>query len=191
MKREYRYDKATIVPIESTPGFLRARVAIARPGVFPYIYRDGTIRMEAKLPDEILSEQTIESAKGAPVTHGLPPLDDSRGLVTPEKWHKYVKGALGDEVQIINNMPLFNETVFDAGLIEELKKGNKLEVSIGFETDIDPTPVEYAGQKYDCIQRNIRINHVAHVDSGRAGDTVRAYLDSAIPDGIHIAVMKA
>jgi hypothetical protein len=190
MKREYRYDKATIVPLESTPGFLRARVAISRPGVFPYIYSDGTIRMEAKLPDEILSEQTLESAKGAPVTDGHPPLDDSRGLVTPENWHKYVKGALGDEVQIINGMPWFNETVFDAGLIEELKKGNKVEVSIGFETDIDPTPGEYAGQKYDCIQRNIRINHIAHVDKGRAGDMVRAYFDSAIPDGIHIAVMK-
>jgi len=180
MKREYRYDKATIVPLESTPGFLRARVAISRPGVFPYIYSDGTIRMEAKLPDEILSEQTLESAKGAPVTDGDPPLDDSRGLVTPENWHKYVKGALGDEVQIINGMPWFNETVFDAGLIEELKKGNKVEVSIGFET----------GQKYDCVQRNIRINHVAHVDKGRAGDMVRAYFDSAIPDGVHIAVMK-
>ena len=86
--------------------------------------------MEAKLPDEILSEMTLSTAKGAPVTVGHPPLDDSRGLVTPENWSKYVKGALGDEVDVKDGMPWFNETVFDAGLIEELKKGNKVEVSI-------------------------------------------------------------
>lgn len=169
---------------------MRARVAIARPGVFPYLYTDGDVRMEAKLPDEILSELTLATAKGCPVTDGHPPLDDSRGLVTPENWSKYVKGALGDEVEVIDEMPWFKETVFDAGLIEELKIGNKVEVSIGFETDIDPTPGEFSGQKYDCVQRNIRINHVAHVDKGRAGETVRAYLDSAIPDGLDIAVMK-
>jgi hypothetical protein len=190
MKREYRYDRATITPVESGTGFLRARVAIARPGVFPYLYTDGDVRMEAKLPDEILSELTLSTAKGCPVTDGHPPLDDSRGMVTPENWSKYVKGALGDEVQVIDDMPWFNETVFDAGLIEELKNGNKVEVSIGFETDIDPTPGEFLGQKYDCVQRNIRINHVAHVDKGRAGETVRAYLDSANIDGFDIAVMK-
>lgn len=190
MNHEYRYDRATITPLASGDGFLRARVAIARPGVFPYLYTDGQIRMEAKLPVELFSEITINSAKGAPVTDGHPSMDDSRGMVTPQNWSKYVRGALGDSVEIIDNHLVAHETIFDAGLIENLKKGKKLEVSIGFETDIDPTPGEFEGMKYDSIQRNIRINHIAHVEKGRAGESVRAYFDNAIPDGIKIAVMN-
>jgi len=190
MKREYRYDRATVTPVSSGDGFLRARVSIARPGVFPYFYTDGDIRLEAKLPEEILSELTIESAKGAPVTDGHPPFTDGRGLVTPANWNKYVKGALGDTIGIQDNHLTANETIFDAGLIAELKAGKKIEVSIGFEADIDPTPGQLDGSRYDCVQRNIRINHVAHVDKGRAGETVRAHLDSALSDGISVAVMK-
>jgi hypothetical protein len=189
MKHEYRYDRATVTPIASSNEFLRARVAIARPGVFPYLYTDGQIRFEAKLPEELFSEITIQSAKGAPVTDGHPPMSDSGGMVTPKNWQKYVRGAIGDDIEIIDNHLVAHETIFDAGLIDELKKGNKIEVSIGFETDIDPTQGEFEGIKYDCIQRNIRINHIAHVDKGRAGETVRAYLDS-VPDGITIAVMN-
>jgi hypothetical protein len=42
-------------------------------------------------------------------------------------------------------------------------------LSAGYELDLDPTPGEYQGRRYDAVQRNIRINHVAAVPLGRAG----------------------
>lgn len=76
MKTSYRYDRGSIEPIERGDGFLRARVKIARDGVFPYIYPNGKIYREAKLADELFSELTIDSAKGIPVTDGHPPISD-------------------------------------------------------------------------------------------------------------------
>ncbi len=189
-KTVFRYDKGTIEPIERVDGFLRARVSIARDGVFPYLTPSGTIRMEAKLPEDIFSELTIETAKGVPVTDGHPPIDDNKGLISPENYSRYVKGALGDSVSVQNGHLQAVETIFDAGLMTDLKAGRKLEVSIGFITDMDDTPGEYAGQRYDARQTNIRINHVAHVDQGRGGDTVRAHLDAAVHSHMDIAVMK-
>ncbi len=89
-----------------------------------------------------------------------------------------------------NNHLHATETIFDAALIEDLANGKKVEVSIGFEADMEDAPGEYQGAKYDARQTNIRINHVAHVEKGRAGETVRAHLDAAIEHRLDIAVMK-
>lgn len=179
MKTSYRYDRGSIEPIETGEGFLRARVKIARDGVFPYIYPDGKVYREAKLADELFSELTINSAKGAPITDGHPPVSDSKGLVTPQNASKYVKGSLGDSIVVEDGHICATETVFDAALIAKLERGESVEVSVGFRTDIDDTPGEYKGERYDAAQRNIVINHLAHVPQGRAGESCRTYLDGA------------
>ena len=46
-------------------------------------------------------------------------------------------------------------------LVDELKNGSKKDVSIGFLYDEDSTPGEFRGDKYDFVQRNIFIDHVA------------------------------
>ncbi len=190
VKTAYRYDTGTIEGVASDGGFLRARVHIARDGVFPYLHPDGRLVMEAKLPEDIFSEFTIQTARGVPVTDGHPPLTDNRGMVTPSNYSKYVKGAIGDSITVSDGFLTGTETIFDAALMGELEMGRKLEVSIGFQTDIEPVSGEYRGERYDAVQRNIRINHVAHVEAGRAGESVRAYLDAAIPGDVTIAVMQ-
>lgn len=173
-----RFDKGTLEVLESRDGFLRARVTIAKTGVFPYI-RNGKMRREAKLPEELFSPVTIESAKLKPVIEDHPPLSDNGGLLNSENYRKYVKGSLGDSIEVSDETYLVaNETVFDKSLIESLAKGDKREVSIGFECTIDETPGTFNGEPYDVIQRNILINHIAHVANGRAGGEVRAHLDS-------------
>jgi hypothetical protein len=189
-KRVYRFDIGTIESLSREDGFLRARVAIARDGVFPYLNPDGTIRMEAKLPDEIFSDFTIATAKGVPVTDGHPPLSDNEGLITSENYNKYVRGALGDSLEVSNGLLMGCETIFDADLINDLEAGEKREISIGFQTVMDHTPGEYLGKRYDAAQRNIRINHIAHLEKGRAGSEVRAYLDEGIPANMEIAVQQ-
>lgn len=174
-----RYDIGEATLTQTGDGFLKARVVIARAGVFPYLTAAGTIRREAKLPSELFSEITLNTAKGIPVTDGHPPYADSEGLITPENWHKYVKGSLGDDITVSEGYINAHETIYDQSLIEDLKAGRKVQVSIGFRCDVAFTAGEYGGEQYDAVQKNIRINHLAHVPAGRGGETVRAYLDAA------------
>lgn len=159
--------------------FARFKVRMAKPGVFAYLHSDGKILQEAKLPEEIFSAATVESAKNAPVTEEHVPYSDG-GLVTPENYSRYVKGSLGDSISVQDGYIVGHETVWDSALKAKILSGEKTEVSIGFETDVDWTPGEFNGQRYDGVQRNIRINHIAHVSEGRAGPDVRAVIgDSA------------
>jgi hypothetical protein len=178
MKPVQRFDRGLIQKVDEKDGFLRARVSIARVGVFPYLYHDGQIRHEAKLPEDLFSEITINTAKGSPVTDGHVPVAEG-GKVTPVNYNKYVKGSLGDEAIVKEDHIWLNETVYDRELIEDIKSGKKVEVSIGFDTILDSTPGEFRGQKYDARQTNIKINHLAHVEAGRGGESVRVHLDGA------------
>ena len=45
-----------------------------------------------------------------------------------------------------------------------VKDGRSRELSCGYYCDLDETPGEYEGQRYDARQRNIRGNHLALVE---------------------------
>jgi hypothetical protein len=185
-----RYDSATIELVSSSEKeqFLRFRVAFARAGVFPYYHLNGSIRREAKLPEDLFSEDAIASARGIPATDDHPPVTENQGLLTTANATRFAKGALGDSIEVGEGEILWgNETVWDEELKASLLKGEKLEVSVGTRCKIDHTPGEYKGQPYDVRQTNIRFNHLAHVNKGRAGSEVRAYLDHANPE-MNIAI---
>lgn len=164
--RDYHFDDQT--------GFLYVyRVPIAGAMVQKYVKSDGSEEMEAKLPEEILSDATVSSANSKPVTDG------HHGLVTKDNSHDLLKGFTASNGHVEGNM-LYNDiTITDPNLISQIKSGDKRELSIGFETQMDPTSGTYNGTKYDAVQRNIRINHVAVVPKGRAGHEVRLIGDSA------------
>jgi hypothetical protein len=53
-------------------------------------------------------------------------------------------------------------------IIDAVKNGSMHDVSIGFTFDADATKGEFNGQKYDYVQRNIFLDHVAApIESGR------------------------
>lgn len=171
-----RYDTAPInrVTQDAQTGFVHiTNVPIAIVGVFPYIKADGSVEMEAKLPTELLSEVTVSSANSKPVTDNHP--DE---LVTQVNASKYMKGFTATNAHVENDALKVDMTITDKSLINEINKG-KQELSIGFETEVVPKKGEYKGVAYDSVQRNIQINHVAVVEQGRAGHSVRLLGDSA------------
>lgn len=171
-----RYDTAPInrVTQDAQTGFVHiTNVPIAIVGVFPYIKADGSVEMEAKLPTELLSEVTVDSANSKPVTDNHP--DE---LVTQVNASKYMKGFTATNAHVENDALKVDMTITDKSLINEINKG-KQELSIGFETEVVPKKGEYKGVAYDSVQRNIQINHVAVVEQGRAGHSVRLLGDSA------------
>lgn len=187
-----RYDTAPINKIEqdATTGFVHVNnVPIARVGVFPYLKADGSIEMEAKLPTELLADTTVDSANNKPVTD-----DHPEEFVNQSNAKKYMKGFTASNAHVDSDTLRVDMTITDAELINEINQG-KQELSIGFETEIVPQKGEYKGSVYDSVQKNIQINHVAVVERGRAGHSVRLVGDSAemvddFKKGKHMDVTK-
>ncbi|MFL4498458.1 DUF2213 domain-containing protein [Weissella sp. MSCH1] len=164
-------------PIKDTAltdeGFLFVKaVPIARPGVFPYMTSDG-YSQQAKLPDDLFSGATINSANGKPITN-----DHPSEAVTSENIKQYGVGMTMNDAAIVDNKLAVSMTITDSDTIRDIQNG-KRELSIGFATDISPEQGTYNGETYDRVQRDIVINHVAIVDKGRAGSSVALNVDSA------------
>jgi hypothetical protein len=72
--------------------------------------------------------------------------------------------------------------------IELIESEDQREISCGYHYDPDMTPGTFNGEHYDGVMRNIRGNHVALVEEGRAGpdvlvaDTVAMLQWAAIED---------
>ena len=129
-------------------------------------------------PEEELNDpECIESFKLVPWTDGHAMLGSvQEGLTPPED--KGVQGVVGEEVYfdpeggyLKGNLKVFSETMADV-----IQKSEKKELSIGYRCEYDLIQGVYNGQKYDAVQRKIRGNHLALVQSGRSGSDV-AVLD--------------
>lgn len=169
-----RYDKAYIKDYYETPeGYLTVNVPITRPGVFPYQRSDGTVQMEAKLPEEIFSDRTLRSARSKPVTDEHP-----NEPVTIDNYQQYAKGMSHTDSRVEDLKVYVSLTITDKELIQKIYDG-KNEISIGFTSDVVAESGTYDGQNYEYVQRNIEINHIAIVDKGRAGPEVAIRSDSA------------
>lgn len=62
--------------------------------------------------------------------------------------------------------------VHDADAIRRIESEELKELSLAYQYDLDMTPGQWQGQEYDGVMRNLRGNHLALVDVGRAGPTV-------------------
>lgn len=173
---QVRYDTAAIGKFETDAqnGFLTIRdVPVAKIGVFPYKLADGSVRMEAKLPQELLSDSTVESANNKPVTDDHPP-----EMVTIDNTKKYMSGITSNNAHVKGNTLRVDMVISDKDLINDISNG-KEELSIGFRTEVKNIAGDFEGEHYDSQQTNIQINHIAVVDRGRAGHSIRLTGDSA------------
>lgn len=169
----------TISPnqIETGEGFLICRnVPVARTGIQEYLGSEiGLFGSEAnkviqviRPPEEVFSPAALASFEGKPVTNDHPP-----ELLDPDNVSMYLKGhaeqirkGSGDwEGYMIADLH-----VQDRMLIDAIQAG-KREISCGYECEY----VKNGDGTYS--QKNIRGNHIAVVDRGRAGK-LAAILDS-------------
>lgn len=154
-------------------GFLRAPANATRVGVLKYRRPDGKVVRELRHPDEVFKDESMASLAGVPVTDDHP----EALLLSPENAHEYMCGYTSDTVEHDGKFVKTAATITDADLIEKVK-GGKVELSCGYECEHDETPGVFNGEHYDVIQRNIRYNHLAVVDRGRAGPEARLRLDA-------------
>jgi hypothetical protein len=118
---------------------------------------------------EVFDKAAIASFEGKPVCDEHPDTD-----VTPDNYSRYMKGVCRDVHRgegDLKNCLVGDLIIYDAELIDKIKNG-KREISCGYDClwcQIDDSTFE---------QRDIRGNHIAVVDKGRAGHKV-AIRDSA------------
>ncbi len=174
-----RFDAGSLKPPEKTPeGFLRVEGHIARAGVLTYHRADGTTVRELVPPDEAFHVDSLKTFALLPVTNTHP-----AGLVTAGNAKQFAVGSVG-EARKDGEWVAAPMLIHDADAIASLMAGRS-QLSCGYSCDVENTPGVYEGQRYDGIQRKRRGNHVALVDSARAGSGARVRLDAgdaAAPD---------
>ena len=170
-----RFDRAAVPQrTELLPnGWLKVTAQPTRAGVF--VYRDGSgkPRRELRPPEEVFAPESIASLQLVPVTDDHPP-----EALDSENVRQYQVGNVGDGVAEDAPYLTVPLIVQQRRAIDLVLRG-KCQLSCGYDADLENTPGVYQGVPYDAIQRNIRYNHVAIVDIGRAGPNCRITMDAA------------
>jgi hypothetical protein len=165
----------TISPnqLETGEGFLICRnVPLARTGEQDYLGTEIGINCTDVIKvnrdeSEVFSAEAMASFEGKPVTNNHPPvLLDSENAGQYEKGHvQNIRRGSGEWADYL----VGDLHIHDAELIEDIKN-SKREISCGYECEYDEEDGAYS-------QKNIRGNHVAVVETGRAGHKA-AIMDS-------------
>lgn len=161
---------------ETKQGFLVIPAFTARTGIQRYRMADGSMLNEHRPDDEVFSEASMDSLRTAPVTNSHP-----SEMVNPKNAKELIVGHTDGAIEKVTGAEesylKTNLVITHAEAIDAIRAG-KAELSNGYHVDLDFTPGEYNGQRYDAIQRNIINNHIAIVWKGRAGAKVSLKLDS-------------
>lgn len=182
--RVTREDYGAIKRSSPTPqGGLLLEGYPTRAGVLKYKTAEGGVVRELRPPEEVFAQVSLDSLKHAPLTDLHPPR-----RVDSTTWREVTVGHVTEKVDEAEDPPAHvcaEMLVADSEMLLKIDRGERKELSAGYDCDLDPTPGVFDGEAYDAIQRNIRYNHVALLPSGagRAGPTASLRLD-----GAHVAI---
>lgn len=153
-------------------GYLSGAAVITRAGVFKYTNTDGSPRFELRHPVDVFDQESLSTLKMKPITNRHPWF----GAVKADNIKQVQVGMTGE--QIVKSHPHVISTVVinDSKAIIDIENGVQ-ELSAGYKCDIIKEDGIYDGAHYQYRQKNIRYNHVALTDKGRAGPEVRLHLD--------------
>ena len=157
----------------TTDGYLVASVLCARTGIQDYLGEeldkpDMPIVKVYRPESSVFAKDSLSTFVGKPTTNDHPPVQ-----VTADNWKEYAVGSIGEEVLRDGEYIRVPITLMDAATIKAVQDG-KREISMGYDMELDWTPGTASdGQAYDAIMRNLRMNHLAIVDRGRAGSRAR------------------
>jgi len=176
MTQVFREDFAKLPRVDETSeGFLRGEAVVTRTGVFVYRQADGTERRELRHPDDILAPASLATLSMLPMTNGHPP----SGIVNADTADKVTIGHTGERASAdaagLISLPL---TITHRSGIEAVRAGRR-ELSLGYFVSIDEESGVYKGEPYTHRQRNPVYNHLAIVDTARAGPVARLNIDGA------------
>lgn len=178
MTRVLRYDVGELKKPKRLPnGWLRVEAYLTRTGVFEYRNPDGTKRRELRLDEEVFSPSSLETFASVPFTNEHPAKEGRRVMLDAENTSEFARGSV-ESVRRDGDKLAATIMVTDQRTIADLEAG-KVQVSVGYDADLEWKAGEHQGERYDAIQRGIVANHVALVKRGRAGPESSVRLDEA------------
>lgn len=153
--------------------YLTAMPRVARTGI--QLYRGSEVGMNDKAivrvyrpEDQVFDKDSLSTFAHKPVTD-----DHPKELVDASNWKKYAIGTMGGGVARDGEFIRVDLAVMDGAAIQKIKDG-KAELSVGYTCEVvhgaGTTPT---GEAYDAMQSNIRVNHLALVDTARGGSLLR------------------
>ena len=154
-----RYDNYVIQAKKTDEGFILDSPIIGRSGLLRYINADGSERWEYRPPEEAFKADSLASIRGKPITVGhIAMVNSDNSSKLPMVGTVLSEGKQdGDNIRV--DVSIFNLPT------------NARELSCGYTLDLEETSgYTPDGKRYDAIQRNIRYNHLAIVEKGRAGN---------------------
>lgn len=160
-----RYDRIEIRASHTDEGYLIDTPIVGRTGIQLYKNNDGTVRRELRPPEEVFKAASLATYSGKPITDGHP-----AEAVTAKNAKRLSVGLMQEAGKQDGENVIAPITIFDQDAIDKIMKGGKRELSLGYKVDLEEMPGVWNGQEYDAVQRNIRINHLAIVPRGRAGN---------------------
>lgn len=117
---------------------------------------------------EVFSADTMASFAHRPVTDDHPSV-----AVTADNWKELARGQTDGDIKRDGEFLRVPLMVADGASIKKVQDG-KRELSAGYTCDLKwEKGTSPSGQTYDAVQTNIRANHVAIVQRGRAGKDCR------------------
>lgn len=167
-------DSAAISGVKVTQeGYLIADAYTVRTGIQVYlgseVGRPDLATVNVYRPEaEVFHKDSVASFSHVPVT-----MDHPQVAVDSSNWGKLAKGEASAEVMRDGERLRIPLIVKDAAAIQSIQAG-KRQLSAGYSCDLDfADGVTPDGTPYQAIQRNIRANHIAIVQNGRAGADFR------------------
>lgn len=172
---------------------------LSKVGIFPYAGRQlpgapdpNAIYQVYRPAEELADPECIASFRLLPwIDEHVMLGPEEKGLLPAER--KGVQGVIGEEIYfdpdafeaggLLGNIKVFSQSL--AGLIE----AGKRELSCGYRCQYEWKSGVFNGQPYDLIQRRIRGNHLALVESGRMGPEV-SVLDGSALDQMTFTIEK-
>jgi hypothetical protein len=120
----------------------------------------------------MLLRDPVELERAADTFKGLPLLWRHRPVNADDHPADIVIGAVGDDVRFERPYLKASLHIWPKYATRAIEGNTKKELSCGYQYRPDMTPGMYEGQPYDGIMRDIIGNHVALVETGRAGSDV-------------------
>lgn len=157
-------------------GSLVADVRGARVGIQTYLPSEagapdtftGNVVRVYRPEEEVFSRDSLASFAAAPVT-----IDHPSEMVDASNWKRHGVGEINGDIARDGEFVRVPLIVRDAAAVEKVRTTHK-QLSMGYTCTLDWTPgTTPAGEAYDAVQRDIRINHIAAVPAARGGPELK------------------
>lgn len=163
---------------DSVTGDLHATAYTTRWGVFEYRNADGSTRRELRPKEEVLKADSLSTLNLKPFTDDHPEENGKHILLDQTSSERHRTGITLNHRQAPDGLHAMADVVVTNKKHAAKIDSGKVGLSCGYECDEEHTPgIDPEHGHYDLIQRNIRYNHLANVDRGRAGSGAQMRAD--------------